>query len=113
MQSLLGWQLGTRAVFAAVQKLDAGSVLSLADGSIEIERHGSRESPTELASTWPCIGRPAFLREYLSTYLDWSIAAYPQRHVWSGLAHPAQRVELSAGRVCGRRHSVSRKARTS
>ncbi len=78
MQSLSGWQLGTRAVFAAVQKLDAGSVLSLADGSIEIERHGSRESPTELASTWPWIGRPAFLREYLSTYLDEHPAAILQ-----------------------------------
>lgn len=82
VQSLLGWQLGTRSMFAGVTKLEAGSTMALAGGELRIERYAPEAAPPPQQLDQAVRAAATMLREYLEAYLD---------------DHPDARLQLTGG----------------
>ncbi len=70
VQSLLGWQLGSRTMLAETDKLDAGNALTLHAGSIDIERYVSLQAPDHIDLDTAVRRATTLLQRYLDTYLD-------------------------------------------
>lgn len=77
VQSLLGWQVGLRTPFAQVLKVPPGSVLTLRDGQVSIQKPaawqtgtGARSEADPLSLDSAVDDAAAMLREYLRTFLD-------------------------------------------
>ena len=68
VQSLVGWQLGVRTMFAGVNKIHAGGRISVRDGRLE----ATRAAPTEavITSSQPDIDCARLLRNFMNSYLD-------------------------------------------
>jgi asparagine synthase (glutamine-hydrolysing) len=70
VQSLLGWQLGTRTLFEGVTKVPAGCVVRLARGIAAVELAGGGEEPRRRSLDEAVREATALLRHYLEAYLD-------------------------------------------
>jgi asparagine synthase (glutamine-hydrolysing) len=70
VQSMLGWQVGTRTMFANVDKVAAGQLVAL-DSSLITEQDTADGSAPEVLKLGAAVARAAdLLREYLEAYLD-------------------------------------------
>jgi asparagine synthase (glutamine-hydrolysing) len=70
LQSLLGWQLGQRTLFAGVQKLAAGEFATLGDGRVAISSF-PRPAPQSNGGLDASVAEAAeVLRDYVGAFLD-------------------------------------------
>ena len=70
VQCMLGWQLSQRTLFAGVEKVPAGGLLTIRHGRAELDSFGPEEPPPPVGLTHAVTGMRDLLRDYLSAYLD-------------------------------------------
>lgn len=70
VQSLLGWQLGTRCLFESVTKLSAGRSVELSDGRLHAEAFVADPAEHRVSIAEAVTSMSGMLRDYLAAYLD-------------------------------------------
>ena len=70
MQSLLGWQLGRRTIYAGIEKLPAGHVAILFDGRLSTTRYAELGAPAGRSPADVVEETAELLTGYMHAYLD-------------------------------------------